>query len=45
MRWPGKFPAGETLNGIVSHEDWLPTLAAALAAAAEAEVPNQGAMA
>ena len=29
VRWPGKFPAGETLNGIVSHEDWLPTLAAA----------------
>ena len=29
IRWPGKFPAGLTLNGIVSHEDWLPTLAAA----------------
>ncbi|WP_051686991.1 arylsulfatase [Microbulbifer sp. HZ11] len=28
VRWPGKFPAGKTLNGIVSHEDWLPTLAA-----------------
>lgn len=28
-RWPGKFPKGETLNGIVSHEDWLPTFAAA----------------
>jgi arylsulfatase A-like enzyme len=28
VRWPGKIPAGETLNGIVSHEDWLPTLAA-----------------
>ncbi|MFO0810944.1 MAG: arylsulfatase [Gemmataceae bacterium] len=28
-RWPGKFPAGVTLNGIVAHEDWLPTLAAA----------------
>ncbi len=27
-RWPGHFPAGKTLNGIVSHEDWLPTLAA-----------------
>ena len=26
-RWPGKFPAGVTLNGIVSHEDWLPTFA------------------
>ncbi|MBB5210853.1 arylsulfatase [Microbulbifer hydrolyticus] len=28
VRWPGKFPAGKTLNGIVAHEDWLPTLAA-----------------
>jgi len=28
VRWPGKFLAGETLNGIVSHEDWLPTFAA-----------------
>ena len=28
VRWPGKFPKGVTLNGIVSHEDWLPTLAA-----------------
>jgi arylsulfatase len=27
VRWPAKFPAGVTLNGIVSHEDWLPTLA------------------
>ena len=25
---PGHFPAGVTLNGIVSHEDWLPTFAA-----------------
>jgi len=28
-RWPGKFKAGMTLNGIVAHEDWLPTFAAA----------------
>ncbi len=28
VRWPGKFPAGATLNGIVAHEDWLPTFAA-----------------
>ncbi len=28
-RWPGKWPAGVTLNGIVAHEDWLPTFAAA----------------
>ena len=27
IKWPGKFPAGTTLNGIVSHEDWLPTFA------------------
>ncbi len=26
-RWPGHFPAGKTLNGIVAHEDWLPTFA------------------
>jgi arylsulfatase len=29
VRWPGRFPAGVTLNGVVSHQDWLPTLAAA----------------
>jgi arylsulfatase len=28
VRWPGHWPAGTTLNGIVSHEDWLPTFAA-----------------
>jgi arylsulfatase A-like enzyme len=28
VRWPNKFPANTFLNGIVSHEDWLPTLAA-----------------
>jgi arylsulfatase len=27
IRWPGHFPAGKTLNGIVAHEDWLPTFA------------------
>ncbi len=27
VRWPGRFPAGVTLNGIVAHEDWLPTFA------------------
>ncbi len=32
IRWPGHFPAGKTLNGIVSHEDWLPTFAAAAGA-------------
>jgi arylsulfatase len=29
VRWPGRFPAGTTLNGLVAHEDWLPTFAAA----------------
>ncbi len=28
VRWPGHFPAGVTVNGIVGHEDWLPTFAA-----------------
>jgi arylsulfatase len=28
VRWPGKFPAGVTLNGLMAHEDWLPTFAA-----------------
>jgi arylsulfatase len=28
VKWPGRIPAGTTLNGIVSHEDWLPTFAA-----------------
>ena len=28
IRWPGHFPANVTLNGIVGHEDWLPTFAA-----------------
>jgi arylsulfatase len=28
VRWPGKFPAGTTLNGLVAHEDWLPTFSA-----------------
>ena len=32
VRWPGHFPAGTTLNGIVAHEDWLTTFAAAAGA-------------
>ncbi len=32
IKWPGHFLAGKTLNGIVSHEDWLPTFAAAAGA-------------
>ena len=27
VRWPGHFQEGVTLNGIVAHEDWLPTFA------------------
>lgn len=34
-RWPGRFKAGTVLNGVVSHQDWLPTL---LAAAGEPEI-------
>jgi arylsulfatase len=30
VRWPGKIPAGSVVNGIFSHEDWLPTFAAAV---------------
>ncbi len=28
VRWPGNFLSDVTLNGIVAHEDWLPTFAA-----------------
>ena len=37
-RWPGNFEAGKTLNGITSHQDWLPTL---LAAAGEPDVSEK----
>jgi arylsulfatase len=42
VRWPGKFLSGKTLNGIVSHEDWLPTFAAAAGAADIKEKLAQG---
>lgn len=29
VRWPGHFLKGETLNGIVAHEDWMVTFLAA----------------
>jgi arylsulfatase len=29
IRWPGKIPAGSVSNDIVSHMDWMPTMAAA----------------
>lgn len=38
VRWPGNFQSGVTLNGIVSHEDWLPTFAAA---AGNAQIADQ----
>lgn len=28
VRWPGHVPADTVLNGLVAHEDWLPTFAA-----------------
>jgi arylsulfatase A-like enzyme len=37
-RWPGHFPAGVVLNGIVQHHDWLPTF---LAAAGEGDVVDK----
>lgn len=37
-RWPHKFPAGKTLNGIISLQDWLPTL---LAAAGEPDITEK----
>ncbi|WP_240911010.1 arylsulfatase [Paludisphaera soli] len=43
VRWPGRIPAGTTLNGIVSHEDWLPTFAAAAGATDVKEKLLQGA--
>lgn len=35
VRWPGRIMAGSVLNGIASHQDWLPTL---LAAAGELDI-------
>jgi arylsulfatase A-like enzyme len=43
VRWPGHFPAGVTLNGIVAHEDWLPTFAAAAGDPAIKDELRQGA--
>ena len=42
VRWPGQFPAGTTLNGIVAHEDWLPTFAAVAGATDIKEKLKQG---
>jgi arylsulfatase len=38
IRWPGKIKAGTVLNGIVSHQDMLPTL---LAIAGEPEIKEK----
>ena len=38
IRWPGKIKAGSVLNGIVSHQDMLPTL---LAAAGDPDVSKK----
>lgn len=38
VRWPGRIPAGTTLNGIVSHNDWFITL---LAAAGDADIAER----
>ena len=38
LRWPGKIKAGSVLNGIVSHQDMLPTL---LAAAGDPDVSQK----
>ena len=38
MRWPGKIKAGTVLNGIVCHQDMLPTL---LAAAGDPDVSKK----
>ncbi len=38
VRWPGKISAGKVLSGIVSHQDWLPTL---LAAAGEPDIKGK----
>ena len=38
VRWPGQIKAGTVLNGIVSHQDWLPTF---LAAAGEPDIKEK----
>jgi arylsulfatase A-like enzyme len=38
VRWPGKFEAGKVLGGIVTHQDWLPTL---LAVAGEPDIAEK----
>ncbi|MFV1858586.1 MAG: arylsulfatase [Anaerolineales bacterium] len=38
VRWPEKFEAGKVVNGIVTHQEWLPTL---LSAAGEPDVKEK----
>jgi arylsulfatase len=38
IRWPGRIQAGQVLNDIFSHQDWLPTL---LAAAGEPQIKEK----
>src|SRR6201988_4261373 len=38
VRWPGKIKPGSVMNGIVSHQDWLPTF---LAAAGESDIKEK----
>jgi arylsulfatase len=38
VRWPGVIKPGQVLNGIVTHQDWLPTL---LAAAGEPNIKEK----
>jgi arylsulfatase len=38
VRWPGRIPVGTVLTGIVSHNDWFPTL---LAAAGNPDIAEQ----
>jgi len=38
VRWPARFKAGTVVNGVASHQEWLPTL---LAAAGEPEIKER----
>jgi arylsulfatase A-like enzyme len=43
VRWPDRIPAGTVLNGIMSHNDWFPTLLAAAGVPDIAEQLRDGA--
>ncbi len=42
VRWPGVIEPGSKMNGIISHEDWFPTLAAAVGEPDLVEEVKQG---